>query len=42
VYAAVPGHLQSQLVELQAESSTQQKEAPSILSFAEASQRAAG
>jgi 2-oxoisovalerate dehydrogenase E1 component alpha subunit len=42
VYAAVPGHLQSQREEARAISAVQHSEEPPILSFAEASQRAAG
>ncbi len=42
VYASLPASLQSQRDELQGDVATQQKEAPSILSFEEASQRAAG
>ena len=42
VYASLPSHLQSQRAELMADMGTQHKEGPSILSFAEASQRAAG
>ena len=42
VYASLPAHLQSQRDELCGNASAQQKEEPSILSFEEASQRAAG
>jgi 2-oxoisovalerate dehydrogenase E1 component alpha subunit len=42
VFASLPPHLQAQRAELQAEAGLQQKEEPSILSFADASQRAAG
>ena len=42
VYATVPGHLQSQCDEVRAMSAVQHSEEPPILSFAEASQRAAG
>jgi 2-oxoisovalerate dehydrogenase E1 component alpha subunit len=42
VYASMPGHLQSQRDELCGDAGAQQKEEPSILSFEEASQRAAG
>ncbi|HEX3598680.1 MAG TPA: thiamine pyrophosphate-dependent enzyme [Lacipirellulaceae bacterium] len=42
VYAEVPPHLQAQRAELLAETGTSQKDDVSILSFAEASQRAAG
>jgi 2-oxoisovalerate dehydrogenase E1 component alpha subunit len=42
VYASLPGHLQTQRDELCGDASAQAKEEPSILSFEEASQRAAG
>ena len=42
VYETVPAQLQSQLAELQTEAHAQHKDEPAILSFAEASQRAAG
>lgn len=42
VYAALPGHLQRQRDELCGGGAAQQKDEPSILSFEEASQRAAG
>jgi 2-oxoisovalerate dehydrogenase E1 component alpha subunit len=42
VYASLPAHLQSQRNELCGDASAPQKEEPSILSFEEASQRAAG
>jgi 2-oxoisovalerate dehydrogenase E1 component alpha subunit len=42
VYASLPGHLQSQRDELCGNVSAQAKEEPAILSFEEASQRAAG
>jgi 2-oxoisovalerate dehydrogenase E1 component alpha subunit len=40
VYASLPQHLQRQRAEFQADLTAQQKDEPSILSFAEASQRA--
>jgi 2-oxoisovalerate dehydrogenase E1 component alpha subunit len=42
VYAGRPSHLQRQRTELQPVAATPQKEEPAILSFAEATQRAAG
>jgi 2-oxoisovalerate dehydrogenase E1 component alpha subunit len=42
VYAGLPSHLQRQRTELRPVATTPQKEEPSILSFAEATQRAAG
>lgn len=42
VYASLPPHLQRQLAELEPVAAPQHKEEPSILSFADASQRAAG
>jgi 2-oxoisovalerate dehydrogenase E1 component alpha subunit len=42
VYAEMPSHLRTQLEQLRAELNPSPKEGPSILSFAEASQRAAG
>jgi 2-oxoisovalerate dehydrogenase E1 component alpha subunit len=42
VYASLPAHLQSQRDELCGNAATPPKEQPSILSFEEASQRAAG
>jgi 2-oxoisovalerate dehydrogenase E1 component alpha subunit len=42
VYAALPDHLQAQQAELCGEAAAPQKGEPSILSFEEASQRAAG
>jgi hypothetical protein len=42
VYATMPANLQSQRDELCGDMAAQQKDAPSILSFEEASQRAAG
>jgi 2-oxoisovalerate dehydrogenase E1 component alpha subunit len=42
VYEAMPAHLQSQRAELMADPSLQHKEEPSILSFADARDRAAG
>ena len=42
VYASLPGHLQTQRDELCGNASAQAKEEPAILSFEEASQRAAG
>lgn len=42
VYASLPGHLQTQRDELCGNASSQAKEEPAILSFEEASQRAAG
>jgi 2-oxoisovalerate dehydrogenase E1 component alpha subunit len=42
VYESLPVHLQSQLEELQADVGTPQPVEPSILSFVDASQRAAG
>jgi 2-oxoisovalerate dehydrogenase E1 component alpha subunit len=42
VYAAIPAHLQSQRDELCGDVAAQQKDEPAILSFEDASQRAAG
>ena len=42
VYESMPAHLQSQRDELKSDSAAQRRDEPSILSFAEASQRAAG
>src|SRR4051812_29360899 len=42
VYAALPPHLKAQRAELQAGSTAHRQEQPSILSFTDASQRAAG
>jgi 2-oxoisovalerate dehydrogenase E1 component alpha subunit len=42
VYASLPPHLQAQRAELQTNAGGQPKEEPSILSFAEVNQRAAG
>jgi 2-oxoisovalerate dehydrogenase E1 component alpha subunit len=41
VYTTLPGHLQRQRAELQADPNLQHRDEPSILSFAEATQRAA-
>ncbi len=42
VYAELPPHLQAQRAELQGDASVERKQEPAILSFAEASHRAAG
>jgi len=42
VYASLPTHLQRQLAQFQPETTAAQNQEPSILSFSEASQRAAG